>query len=104
MIRTIRSIRDEATLTQLLSERFTVVAFVESQTLGTPSAFTDLDAIYRFQGLTLVMPVGFAQSEIERISVGVNHHVAFEAAHTVFPRIAYLIFAPFFDFTTLASW
>ena len=104
MIRTIRSVGNDSAFTQLLSKRFTVVAFVESQTLGTPSAFTELDAIYRCQDLTLVVPVGFAQSEIERISVGVNHHVAFEAAHTVFPRIAYLIFAPFFDFTMLASW
>jgi hypothetical protein len=32
----------------------------------------------------LVVPVGFAQSEIERMAIGINHHVAFEAANTVF--------------------
>ena len=84
MIRTIRSVGDDATLTQLLSERFTVVAFVESQTLWTTTAFTDLDAVYRFQDFTLVVPVGFAQSEIERMAIGINHYVAFEAANTVF--------------------
>lgn len=84
VIRTIRSIGDDATLTQSLSERFTVVAFVESQTLWTTTAFTDLDAVYRFQDFTLVVPIGFAQSEIERMAIGINHPVTFEAANTVF--------------------
>ena len=104
MIAAIRRIRDDPTLTQLLPERLAIVTFIETQSLGTTTAFPDLDAIDRFQDFPLVIPVGFAQSEIERIAVGVNHQVAFEPVNTVFPRIPYLVFAPFFDFTTLASW
>ena len=84
MIGTIRSIGYDPAVTQFLSKRFTVVTFIKSQTLRTTTAFTNLDAIYRFKEFALVMPVGFAQSEIERIAVGVNHQVAFEAVQTVF--------------------
>lgn len=91
-------------MTQLLSEWLTAVAFIEAQTPGSPTAFADLDAIYRLQGLTLVRPVGLAQSEVQWVAVGVNRQMAFEAANTASPRETCLIFAPFFDFTTLASW
>lgn len=71
-------------MTQLLSERLTVIALIQTQTLGPPPAFADPDTINGLQDFTLVIPVGFAQSKIERIAVGVNHQVAFEAANTVF--------------------
>jgi hypothetical protein len=50
------------------------------------------------------VPVGFAQREVEGIPMCVSDEGAFDPAQTVFSRIAYLVFAPFFDFTTLASW
>jgi hypothetical protein len=68
----------------LLSERFTVVTFIESQTLWTATALTDFNPVSRCQDFALVVPVGFAQSEIERIAVGLNHRVACSAAKTVF--------------------
>jgi len=104
VIRTIRGIGNDPAFSQLLPERLTVRAFIETQPLWTVAPVTDLDASSRFQDVPLVIPVGFAQSEIERIALGVNHQVAFEPVNTVFSRIPYLIFAPFFDFTTLASW
>jgi hypothetical protein len=67
-----------------LSERFAVITFIESQALWTTTALPDFDAVSRCQDFALVVPVGFAQSEIERITVGLNHRVAFQAANTVF--------------------
>ncbi len=84
MIRTIWSIRYDPAVTQFLSKRLTVITFIKSQTFWTTAAFTNLDAIYRFKEFVLVMPVGFAQCEIERIAVGVNHQVAFDTIQTVF--------------------
>lgn len=84
MIRAIRSNGYNTALTQLLSQRLTVVTFVETQTLGSATAFADPDPINRLENFTLVIPVGFAQSKIEGVAVGVNHQVAFEAANTVF--------------------
>lgn len=84
MILAVWSVGHDPAFTQFLSEWFTVITFIESQALWTPSAFTDPDAIDRFKDFALVVPVGFAQSEIERIAVRVTHQVAFEAANTVF--------------------
>jgi len=64
--------------------RFAIVAFVETQAFRTTNSLTDLNTIYRFKDLALVAPVGFAQSEVERIAVGVNDRVAFDAIQTVF--------------------
>ena len=84
VILTILGVRHDATFTQCLSERFTIVAFVESQAFRTANPFTDFDAIYRFKDFTLVVPIGFAQSKVEWIAVGINDQVAFEAVNTVF--------------------
>ena len=84
MIRTIRSIRYDPAVTQFLSERLTVITFIKSQPLRTTAAFNNLDAIYRFKEFALVMPVGLAQCEVERIAVRINHQVAFEPVQTVF--------------------
>ena len=53
------------------------------------------DALDRFENCALIVPVGFAQREVERIAVGVNDEVAFDPAQTVFSRIAFLGLAPF---------
>jgi hypothetical protein len=95
---------DDSTFPQLLSERIAVVAFVESGPFGTTAAVANFDAINRFQNFALIVPVGFAQREVEWIAIGVYSQVAFDPANTMFSRIAYLVLAPFFDFTTLASW
>ena len=103
MILTILGVRHDSTLTQFLSEWFAIVALVETQTFRTTNPLTDFDAIYRCQDFALVMPIRFAQRKVEWIAVGSNDQVAFEAVQTVFSGVSYLIFAPFFDFTTLAS-
>jgi hypothetical protein len=67
-----------------LSEWFAIVAFVETQAFRTADSLADLDTIYRFKYLALVVPIGFAQGKVEGIAVGVNDQVAFEAVQTVF--------------------
>jgi hypothetical protein len=76
--------RYDPTLTKLLPERFAIVPFIDSQAFRAPSSFANFDAIERFEDFTLVVPVGFAQSKVERITVGVDDQVAFEAVNTVF--------------------
>jgi hypothetical protein len=84
VIFTILGIRYDLTFPQFSSEWFAIVAFVESQAFRSAATFADFDAIYRFKDLALVVPVGFAQSKVEWIAVGVNDHMAFEALQTVF--------------------
>ena len=84
MITAIWSNWDYPSLAQLLPEWFAIIAFIESQALWSAATFADFDAVYRFKDLALVVPVGFAQSKVEWIAVGVNDHVAFEALQTVF--------------------
>ena len=81
---TILGIRYYSTFPEFSPELVAIVAFIETHALRTTNSLTDLDAIYRFNDLALVMPVGFAQSKVERIAVGVNDQVAFEAVQTVF--------------------
>ena len=64
MIRTIRSIGNDPAFSQLLPEWLTVIAFIETQPLRTAAAVPDLNGSSRFQDFPLVVPVGFAQSEI----------------------------------------
>jgi len=104
VVTTIGNVGYDPALTELLPQWLAIVPFVQSQAFRTPPSVADFDAIDRFQDVPLVMPVGFAQREVERMTVGIHDQVAFEAGNTVFSRVAYLIFAPFFDFTTLASW
>lgn len=84
VIFTVLGIRHDSTFTQLLSEWFTIVTFVESQAFRSANPFTDFDTVDRFKDFALVMPVSLAQSKVERIAVGVNDQVAFEAVNTVF--------------------
>lgn len=84
VIFTILGVRHDSTLTQFLSEWFAIVAFVETQAFRAAATFADFDAVDRFKYLALVVPVGFAQREVERIAIGINDQVAFEAVQTVF--------------------
>ncbi len=96
VIGTIRSVGHDPAFTECLSEQFAVITFIESQTLWPTTALTNLDAAYRFKDFALVVPVGFAQSEIERIAIGINHGVAFEATNTVFFLNSLLDLCPLF--------
>ena len=82
----------------------TIIAFIEAQAFGATTTFANFDAIDSFEDFPLVMAIRFAQSKIQRIPVGVHDQMAFEAANSVFARVAYLVFGPLFDLITLASW
>jgi len=84
VILAIRGIRYDATFAQCLSEWFTIVAFIEPQAFRSPPPFTDFNTVYRFKDFTLIVPVGLAQREAERMTVGINDQVTFYAANTVF--------------------
>ena len=84
MVTAIGSIRYNPALAKLLPERLAVVTFIESQAFRTPSSFANFDTIDRFEDFTLVVPVSFAQSKVEWVTVGVNDQMAFEAVQTVF--------------------
>lgn len=73
MVQTIRSVGNDSAFTKLLSEWFAIVTFVKSQSFRTATSFTDFDPIYRFQDLALIVPVSLAQSEVEWVTIGVNH-------------------------------
>ncbi len=84
MVTAIGSIRYNPALAKLLPEWLAVVTFIESEAFRTPSSFANFDSINRFQNFALIVPVSFAQSKVERVTIGVNHRVAFEAVQTVF--------------------
>ena len=84
MVTTIGSIRYNPALAKLLPKRLAVVTFLESQAFRTPSSFANFDPLDRFEDFTWVVPVGFAQTKVERVPIGVNDPVAFEAVQTVF--------------------
>jgi len=84
MVTTIGSIRYNPALAQLLPEWLAVVTFIESQTFRTAPPFANFEAINRFEDFALIVPVSFAQAKVERVTIGVNHQVAFEAVQTVF--------------------
>lgn len=84
VILTILGVRHDSAFTQFLSERFAIVAFVETQTFRTAKSLADFDAIDGFKDLALVVPISLAQSKVERIAVGINGQVAFEALQAVF--------------------
>jgi len=101
---TIRGNRNDPAASERGPQRVTIVAFIEPQAFGAAATFPDFDAIDRFEHLHLVMAIGFTQSHIQRIAVGIDDQVAFKAANPVFSRVSDLVFGPLFDLMTLASW
>jgi hypothetical protein len=81
----------------------TVIAFIQAQAFRTPPPFADLDAVNRCQNIALIVPIGFAQREIQRVAVAINYYMTFDTFDFVLARVADLIVRPLFDFTTLAS-
>jgi len=84
VITAIGSIRHDPAFPKLLSEWFAVITFIEAQAFRTPESFANLNAIYRFEYFTLVVPVGFRERKVERVAIGINDQVAFYAVNTVF--------------------
>jgi hypothetical protein len=50
------------------------------------------------------MAVGFTESEVEGMTIGVNDQMAFQPFNPMFSGVPDFLVRPFFDFTTLASW
>lgn len=86
-----------------LAQRFTVISFVQPQAFGFTFALAETKAIEGCQDGPLVVPVGFSDSEVERMPMRLNEEVAFEAANAVFAGVTDLRRGPFFDLMTLAS-
>ena len=42
-------------------------------------AFANFDAINRLQNFSLIVPIGLAQSKVERVAMAINYEVALEA-------------------------
>ncbi len=78
MIFAIGGNRDDPSSAQLTPQGFTVIAFIQSQAFRFAFAFADPNAIKGFENFALLMPIGFAQREVQRMSMAVNHQVAFE--------------------------
>ncbi len=79
MILAIRCKGDDAPLPPLAAQGFAVVAFVQTEPLGVAFKPANPNAIPRFQNFALVMPIGFAQREVQRVSVTIDNHMAFDA-------------------------
>ena len=104
MILAIRHNRHDAAFAQLAAMRFAVIALVQSKSFGTPTTFADPNAVDGRQQLGDVIAVGFAQSEVQRVAVGVDDQVALHALDPVFSRVSDLVVRPLLDLITLASW
>ena len=103
MILAVRSNRNNPARSEGLAQRFTVIAFVQPQAFGLTFALADTKAIESCQDGPLVVPVGFSDSEVERMPMRLDEEVAFEAANAVFAGVADLRGGPLFDLITLAS-
>ncbi len=78
MIFAIGDNRDDPSAAQLAPQGFTIIALIQSNTFGFAFAFADPNAINGFENFALLMPIGFAQREVQRMSMTVNHPGAFE--------------------------
>jgi hypothetical protein len=79
MVFAIRDDRNDPAVTQLTSQGFTVVAFVQPQSLGASPPLAHPEAIDRFQNVDLVMAVGPAQSKVQGMAVSVDDDMPFQA-------------------------
>jgi hypothetical protein len=104
MILTIRHDGHNASLTQGAAVRLALVAFVQAQAVGFALALADANAVNRLQQFGDILAIGFTESEVERLAIGVNDQMAFQPFKPVFSRVPDFLVSPFFDFTTLASW
>ena len=68
---------NNAALPQGPAVRFAIVAFVQPQAVGFAFALADANAINRLQQFDEVVAVGFTQSEIEGMTIGVDDQMAF---------------------------
>jgi hypothetical protein len=103
MIFAVRSNRDNASSPEVAPQRFAVIPFVQAQALGLTFALPDSDTLKCGKDSALIMPIGFAESEVERMPMRFDYEVPFEPENAVFAGVADLGRRPFFDLMTLAS-
>jgi hypothetical protein len=79
MVFAIGNDRNDPPLAQGAPQRFTVVTLVQSQPFRAPPSLTDANSIDGFQNIDLVIPIGPTQGEVQRMTVGVDDDMPFEA-------------------------
>jgi hypothetical protein len=94
---------NNAPLAQGAAMRFAIVAFVQPQAVGFALTLADANAVDRLQQFGDVIAVGFTQSEVQWMPMGVDDQMAFQPFNPVFSREPDFLVRPFLDFTTLAS-
>ena len=94
---------NDAALAQGSTQRIAVIAFIEAEAFGTATPFANFDAVDGFEDLNLIMAIGSTQRAVQRIAIGIDDQVAFEAANPVFAGVADLVLGPLLDLITLAS-
>ena len=70
--------RDDPSAAQFTPQGFTIITLIQSQTFGFAFTFADPNAIHRFENFALLMPVGFAHREVQRMSMPIHDQVTFE--------------------------
>ena len=103
MILAIGDNRDNPPSTEGATQRFTVISLVQPHPPGFPFALPNSDTIKSCEDGPLVMPIGFAEGEVQRMPMRVHYEVAFEPDNSVFAGVPDLGRRPFLDLMTLAS-
>lgn len=70
---------NDPSLAQGAAQRFTIIALVQSQAFGTPPTLPNTNAIHGFQNIDLIIPMGSAQREVQRMPMGLDDDMPFEA-------------------------
>lgn len=79
MVLAIRNDRNDPPLAQGTAQGVTVIAFVQAQAFGTPHTLPHANAIHGCQNIDLVIPMSAAQTEVQRMPMGLDDHMPFEA-------------------------
>jgi hypothetical protein len=77
MLFTVGSTRDNATGTEVAAQRFAIIPFIQAQAFGFTFALADATSVEGRQDGALVMPIGFADSEVQRMPMRVYYEVPF---------------------------
>lgn len=103
MILAIRDNRHDAALAQFTAMRLAVVALVQTQSFRSPPTLANVNTVNGRQQLGDVIAICFAQSEVQWMTIGINHQVSLQAFDPVFSRVSDLVVCPLLDLITLAS-
>jgi hypothetical protein len=95
--------RDNPPSTEGATQWFTVIPLVQAQPPGFPVALPNSDTIKSCEEGPLVMPIGFAEGEGQRMPMRFHYEVAVEPDKAVFAGVSDWGRRPFLDLITLAS-